>query len=328
MQQFVKMGRFLIQKRWNLSKPIRQSQDKPNLSIEIAGIKMQNPITVASGTFGLENKDFFDLSKLGAIVPKTVTLETREGNPPPRVMETPAGMLNAIGLQNKGIDHFIEKDLPKYLKLSIPVIVNISGKEESDYVECARKIDKTKVSAIELNVSCPNIKQGGIQFGIDPRAIHSIITKVKKTTKKPIVTKLTPNVTDITIPAKAAEDAGSDAISLINTLVGTSIDIKTKKFHLSNITGGLSGPAIKPVALRMVWQCANAVKIPIIGMGGITSAEDAIEFILAGATAVAIGTYNFVKPDVCEEIIRDIESYCVENNISDINDLRGKVGKL
>lgn len=286
---------------------------------------MSNPITVASGTFGLQHEQFFDLSKLGAIVPKRITLHPKEGNPPSRVMETPSGMLNAIGLQNPGLEEFIEQ-LPAYERLNIPIIVNISGSNESEYAKLAAKLTETKkIHGIEINVSCPNVKKGGMQFGADSKMTAKIVKAVKRETNLTVITKLTPNVTDITEIAKAAEGVGSDAISLINTLLGTSIDIKSRKFHLANITGGLSGPAIKPVALRMVWQVANAVKIPIIGMGGISSVNDIIEFILAGATAVAIGTYNFVNPRACEEFIEGLEKYLVENNIKDIRELIGAV---
>lgn len=300
---------------------------KPNLEVKIGKIKMKNPVTVGSGTFGLQHGQFFDLSKLGAIVPKGITLKPKEGNPAPRMIETPSGMLNAIGLQNPGLEGLLEQ-LPAYEKLGIPIIVNISGEREKDYAKLARELTKTgKVHGLEINVSCPNLKKGGSQFGADPKMTAKIIKAVKKETNLTVITKLTPNVTNIVEIAKAAESAGSDAISLINTLLGTSIDVKTRRFDLANVTGGLSGPAIKPVALRMVWQCANAVKIPIIGMGGISSVNDAIEFILAGATAVAIGTHNFVNPKACEEFIEGLEKYCIQNNIKDIKELRGKVIK-
>lgn len=300
---------------------------KPNLAVKIGKIRMKNPVTVASGTFGLQNGQFFDLSKLGAIVPKGITLNPKEGNPAPRTIETASGMLNSIGLQNPGLEGFIEQ-LPAYERLGIPIIVNISGENEKDYAKIASKLTETeKIHGIEINVSCPNLKKGGSQFGTDPKMTAKIVKAVKKSTDLTVITKLTPNVTDITEIAKAAENAGSDAISLINTLIGTSIDIKTRKFDLANITGGLSGPAIKPIALRMVWQCFNAIKIPIIGMGGISSANDAIEFILAGASAVAIGTYNFVNPKACEEFIEGIEKYLAENNVRDIKELIGVVRK-
>jgi len=300
---------------------------KPNLKVKIGKIEMKNPVTVASGTFGLQHGQFFDLSKLGAIVPKGITLDPKEGNSAPRTIETPSGMLNAIGLQNPGFEGLVEQ-LPAYKKLNIPVIVNISGKNKEEYALIAKKLTETNdIQGIEINISCPNLKKGGSQFGSDPKATEEIIKAVKKATDLPIITKLTPNVTDITEIAKAAEYAGSDAISLINTLIGTSVDIKTKKFHLANITGGLSDPAIKPIGLRMVWQCFNAVKIPIIGMGGISSVNDIVEYILAGATAVAIGTYNFVNPKAPEEFIEGLEKYLIENNINDINKIVGKVEK-
>lgn len=296
-----------------------------NLSVKIGKIKMKNPVVTASGTFNLEYSKFFDLRKLGAIIPKSVTLKPRDGNPPPRIYETAAGMLNAIGLQNNGLKNFL-KELSEYQKLNIPIIANISGETIDEYVELAKRLTESKkVHGLEINISCPNVKKGGLQFGTDPDVTFEIISKIRKSTDLAIITKLTPNVTDITQIAKAAERAGSDALSLINTLLGTAIDIKNRKFILANVTGGLSGPAIKPVALRMVWQTHNTVKIPIIGMGGILNANDAIEFILAGATAVAIGTSNFVNPKVCEEIIDGIEKYLIENNIMDINKLIGSI---
>jgi len=301
---------------------------KLNLKVNLAGIKMKNPITVASGTFGLGHADFFDLSKLGAFIPKTVTLNPREGNPPPRIIETPSGMLNAIGIQNKGLNHFIE-NLDKYEKIDTPLIANISATSAGEYAEMTKRLSETgKIDGIEINVSCPNVKKGGSQFGADPAATGEIVKAVRKATNLPIITKLTPNVTDITIIAKAAEKAGSDAISLINTILSTSIDAKTRKFQLANVTGGLSGPAIKPVALRMVWQVYNSVKVPIIGMGGASSVEDVVEFMLAGATAVAIGVYSFANPKGCAEIIDGLENYLIENKIDDINNIIGKVEKL
>lgn len=302
---------------------------KPKLEVNLAGIKMKNPITVASGTFGLQHADFFDLSKLGAIVPKGLTLNPKEGNPAPRTIETPSGMLNAIGLQNPGADKFMKENLPKYEEFNTPIIINISGTSAEEFAELAEKLTKTgKIAGIEINVSCPNVKKGGFQFGADPKATKEIVKAVKKATNLPILTKLTPNVTNIVEIAKAAESAGSNGISLINTILGTSIDAKARKFQLANVTGGLSGPAVKPVALRMVWQVANAVKIPILGMGGVSSAEDVVEFMLAGATAVAIGTYNFVNPKCCEEIINDLKKFCIENNIDNISSIIGKVEKL
>lgn len=307
----------------NMTEIIKEKIGTPNLEISVGKLKMKNPVTVASGTFGPQNGQFFDLSKLGAIVPKGVTLNPKEGNPPSRTIETPSGMLNSIGLQNPGVYAFIDT-LQAFKRYDVPIIVNISGESEDDYAKLAEKLTATgKIDGLEINVSCPNLKKGGSQFGSDPKATESIVKAVKKATDLTVITKLTPNVTDITEIAKAAEGAGSDAISLINTLIGTSIDIKTRKFHLANVTGGLSGPAIKPVALRMVWQCYNSVKIPIIGMGGIKDANDAIEFILAGATAVAVGTYNFVNPKAAEEIIEGIEKYLIENSIKDIKNLIG-----
>jgi dihydroorotate dehydrogenase (NAD+) catalytic subunit len=299
-----------------------------NLEVNLAGIKMKNPVTVASGTFGLQNGQFFDLNALGAIVPKGITLNPKEGNPAPRVIETPAGMLNAIGLQNPGVDKFIES-LPLYEKFQTPIIVNISGESPDDFAKIAGKLaDTQKVAGIEINVSCPNVKKGGFQFGANAIETAKVVTAVRKTTKLPILTKLTPNVSNIVEIAKAAEDAGSDGISMINTLLGTSINAKTRKFDLANITGGLSGPAIKPVALRMIWQVYNAVNIPILGMGGIASGEEVAEFMLAGATAVAVGTYNFVRPDAGLTIIEELKQFMINNKIEDINELIGKVEKL
>jgi len=298
------------------------------LEVNFAGIEMKNPITVASGTFGIENAQFFELDRLGAIVPKGITLNPKDGNPTPRICETASGMLNAIGLQNPGVDAFITM-LPEYAKFKTPIIVNISGESAEDYAELAKKLTATGlVAGLEVNVSCPNLAKGGSQFGADPEETKKIVRAVKTATNLPVITKLTPNVTNVAEIALAAEEAGSDAISLINTLLGTAINAKTRKFEIANVTGGLSGPAIKPVALRMVWQCHNAVKIPIMGMGGVTSAEDVIEFMLAGATCVAVGTYNFVEPDAAGKIAADLEEFCKNNNISDINDIIGKVEKL
>ena len=295
-----------------------------NLKTEIAGIKMKNPVMVASGTFGYgqEPAELIDLNQLGAIVTKTITFEAREGNPPPRIVETASGMLNAIGLQNKGVEDFIENSLPFLAKFDTPVIANIAGESAKDYAELAKILDKEKaVAGIEINISCPNVSKGGMFFCFDPRATSALIKTVRKETKKPLIVKLSPNVTDIALIAKEAENAGADAVSLINTLWGMSIDIKTRASRLGTPTGGLSGPAIKPVALRMVWQTAQAIKIPIIGCGGIMTGDDAIEFFLAGASAVQVGTANFVDNEAPIKVAQGIENYLDENNIKDYKEL-------
>jgi len=281
------------------------------MAVDIAGIKLKNPVMVASGTFGYgeEYSELIDLNKLGAIVTKSVTLNPRPGNPPPRICETPAGMLNSIGLQNDGLKVFIEKQLPFLSKFDLPVIVNVAGETIAEYVEVARALSKEpKVKGIELNISCPNVKKGGMTFGIDPKAVKELIEEVRAATKLPLIAKLSPNVTDITVIAKAAVSAGADALSLINTVLGMAIDIKTKKPKLATVTGGLSGPAIKPIAIRMVWQVAQVVKVPIIGIGGIMTAEDAYEFLLAGAKAVQIGTANFIDVETPLKIIEGLRS--------------------
>lgn len=278
--------------------------------VNIAGIKMKNPVMAASGTFGYgeEYSELIDLNMLGAIVTKSVTLKPRKGNPPPRICETPAGMLNSIGLQNDGLKIFLEKQLPFLSQFDTPVIVNIAGENIAEYVEIAKALSKEKgISGIELNISCPNVKKGCIAFGIEPKLTKELVKAVRKSTKLPLIVKLSPNVTDITVIARAAVSAGADALSLINTVLGMAIDIKTKKPKLANITGGLSGPAIKPIAIRMVWQVAHAVKVPIIGIGGIMTADDAKEFFLAGAKAVQVGTANFVDVQAAIKIIEGLK---------------------
>lgn len=297
-----------------------------NLSVDIAGIKMKNPVMVASGTFGYgeEYCTFFDLSELGAIVTKSITLRPRQGNRPPRIAETPSGMLNAIGLQNVGLDAFISEKMPFLRTLGIPIIVSISGEDETEYIEIAERLSQiADVSGLEINISCPNVAKGGMQFGSDSQMTYELINSLRCATNLPLIVKLSPNVTDIVEIAKSAEQAGADALSLINTFLGMSIDIKSRKPKLGNITGGLSGPAIRPIAVRMVWQVFNVVKIPLIGMGGIMNADDALEFIIAGATAVSIGTANFVNPTTAIEVIKGIEEYMQKNEFSDINDLIG-----
>ena len=298
-----------------------------NTKVNIAGVEFKNPVMTASGTFGsgMEYSEFVDLNKLGAVVTKGVANIPWEGNPTPRVQETYGGMLNAIGLQNPGIDVFIERDIPFLKKFDTRIIVNVCGKTVADYVEVVEKLSDQPIDMMEINVSCPNVKHGGIAFGQNPDALFEITKEIKKKAKQPVIMKLSPNVTDITEMAKAAEAAGSDALSLINTITGMKIDIYKRKFALANKTGGLSGPAIKPVAVRMVYQVANAVKIPIIGMGGIANAEDAIEFMMAGATGVAVGAMNFVNPYTTSEVVDGIEEYMKKMQVSDINELIGCV---
>lgn len=298
-----------------------------NLSVDIAGVTMKNPVTTGSGTFGSgeEFSEFVDLSKLGAVTTKGVANVPWPGNPVPRVAEVYGGMLNAIGLQNPGIDVFVERDVPYLKKAGATIIVNVCGKSEKDYVEVVERLSDEPVDLLEINVSCPNVKEGGIAFGQDPKALYEITKAVKAKAKQPIIMKLSPNVTDITEMAKAAVDAGSDALSLINTLTGMKIDIERRDFVLANKTGGMSGPAIKPVAVRMVYQVANAVDVPIIGMGGIATAEDALEFIMAGATAVSVGTANFINPATTLEVVDGIKAYMERHQIDDINELIGCV---
>lgn len=296
------------------------------LALEIAGLKLKNPVMTASGTFGYgeEYADYVDLNQLGGIVVKGLSLKPRLGNPPPRIMETSGGMLNAVGLQNVGVDAFLEEKLPYLRKYDVAVIANIYGESYSDYAGVAGKLSAASgVHALEVNVSCPNVKEGGLSFGCNPQAAAEVTRCVKAETHLPVIVKLTPNVTDITVIARAVEQAGADAVSLINTLTGMSIDLKTRKPHLKNVTGGLSGPAIKPVALRMVWQVAEKVAIPVIGMGGIMTAEDALEFMVAGAKAVQIGTANFVNPHVTLEIIDGMHHFIEHNKIKHITDIVG-----
>ncbi|MDE5781002.1 MAG: dihydroorotate dehydrogenase [Lachnospiraceae bacterium] len=298
-----------------------------NTKVKLAGVELKNPVMTASGTFGsgMEYSEFVDLNKLGAVVTKGVANIPWEGNPVPRVAETYGGMLNAIGLQNPGIDLFIKRDLPFLKKYDTKVIVNVCGKSLNDYLEVVERLSDEDVDMLEINISCPNVKEGGIAFGQNEKSVEMVTKEVKKKAKQPVIMKLSPNVTDITVMAKAAEAGGADVISLINTLTGMKIDIERQTFALANKTGGMSGPAVKPVALRMVYQAANAVKIPVIGMGGISCAEDAIEFILAGATAISVGTANFSNPFVTEEIAAGIESYMDRHKISDIAELIGAV---
>lgn len=298
-----------------------------NTKVTIAGVEFKNPVMTASGTFGsgMEYSEFVDLNKLGGVVTKGVANVPWPGNPTPRVAETYGGMLNAIGLQNPGIEVFVERDLEFLKKYDTKVIVNVCGKSIEDYVEVVERLSDEAVDMLEINVSCPNVKEGAIAFGQNAKALSEITTEIKKKARQPVIMKLSPNVTDITEMAKAAEAAGADALSLINTITGMKIDIHRKAFALANKTGGMSGPAIKPVAVRMVYQVANAVQIPIIGMGGIANAEDAIEFMMAGATAVSIGAMNFINPYTTVETVAGIEKFMQEKGIADINEIIGCV---
>lgn len=297
-----------------------------DLQVLIAGLSLKNPVMTASGTFGYASEfvDLVDLNRLGAIVVKGLSLEPSIGNPPPRIVETPCGMLNAIGLENVGIKAFISEKLPFLQTLSPPLIVNIYGKSIEEYSELARYIEDVEdISAIEVNISCPNVKSGGIAFGVDPQAAFDVISAVRKRISKTLIVKLSPNVTDITLIARSVADAGADCLSLINTLTGMVIDIETRRPKLANITGGLSGPAIRPVAVRMVWQVAQAVSVPIIGIGGIMTASDALEFLIAGASAVQVGTANFVNPRATLDIIEGIETFMVQHHIEKLSDITG-----
>lgn len=298
-----------------------------NTEVKIAGVTFKNPVMTASGTFGsgMEYSDFVDLNRLGAVVTKGVANVPWEGNPTPRVAEVYGGMLNAIGLQNPGIDVFMERDLAFLQNYDTNVIVNVCGKTVSDYLEVVERLSDAPIAMLEINVSCPNVKEGAIAFGQKADSLYDITSQIKKKAKQPVIMKLSPNVTDITEMAKAAEAAGADALSMINTITGMKIDIHRKKFVLANKTGGMSGPAVKPVAVRMVYQTAQAVKIPIIGMGGIGNGEDAIEFLLAGASAVAVGAMNFVNPCATVDVLEGIESYMRQYNIENVTDLIGAV---
>jgi len=298
----------------------------PRMAVQIGNLRLKNPVMTASGTFGYgeEYSEYVDLNRLGAIVVKGLSLQPRPGNPPPRIMETTGGMLNAIGLQNIGVDVFIEEKLPFLRKYDVAVIANIYGESYAEYQKVARKLSSVKgVHALEVNVSCPNVKKGGLSFGCDPRIAALVTRKVKEETDLPVIIKLTPNVTAITAIAVAVEKAGADAVSLINTLTGMSVNLKTRTPHLKNITGGLSGPAIKPVALRMVWQVVKCISIPVVGIGGIMTASDALEFMVLGARAVQVGTANFVNPRATTDILEGMQEYLQDNNIKDINEIVG-----
>lgn len=299
-----------------------------DLNVKIGNLELKNPVTTASGTFGFggEFKDFIDLSKLGGIFVKGLTLHNREGNDYPRMAETPSGMLNAVGLQNKGVDYFISNIYPEIRNFNTEIIPNVNGATVEDYIEVTEKLNEVAgINAIELNISCPNVKEGGMAFGVSCPSAVAVTTAVREAWSKTLIVKLSPNVTDITEIAKGVEGAGADAVSLVNTFLGMAIDSKTRKPILSTITGGLSGPAIKPIALRMVWQVYHAVKIPVIGMGGIMNAEDAIEFMLAGSVAIQIGTANFINPQISIEIIHGISRYLEENGFSSVLDIVGVI---
>ena len=302
------------------------NQNTPKMSVSFAGLNLRNPVMTASGTFGYgeEFADYVDLTKLGAYVTKGLCMHPRSGNPTPRIVETPGGMLNAIGLQNVGIDAFIEKKLPFIRSVDTPCIVNFFGETPEEYAEMAARLDDLpEVAALEMNISCPNVRQGGIIFGTDPACAASIVKACRAQTKKPLIVKLSPNVTDIVAMAHACVDAGADSLSLINTLIGMAVDLNKRRPVLANVTGGLSGPAVKPVALRMVWLVAKSVKVPIIGIGGIMNATDALEFILAGATAVQVGTASFITPGAAQKIAEDMEAWMRAQGETDINSLIG-----
>ena len=298
-----------------------------NLAVEFAGIKMKNPVTTASGTFGsgMEYSEFVDLNSLGAVTTKGVAKEPWSGNATPRICETYGGMLNAIGLQNPGIDLFIQRDLPFLQDYDTNIIVNVCGRTAEDYVAVVERLAEQDIALLEINISCPNVKAGGIAFGQDPKQVEKITSQIKQVAKQPVIMKLSPNVTDIAEMARAAEAGGADAVSLINTLTGMKIDVERRTFALANKTGGMSGPAVKPVAVRMVYQVAQAVKIPILGMGGIRTSEDALEFIMAGATMVAVGTANFNEPATTVQIVQGIEEFMELHGVEDISELIGCV---
>ena len=299
-----------------------------DLEVDIGGLRLTNPVMTASGTFGYGRQfaDIMDLNQLGAIVVKGLSLEPSPGNPPPRIVETACGMLNAIGLENVGLEAFIAEKLPFLKTLDVPVIVNIYGRHAEDYARLAKRLDELeKVAGLEVNISCPNVREGGIAFGSDPLMAARVTKAVRKNTGKPVIVKLSPNVTDIADIARSVEGEGADAISLINTLTAMAIDIKTRKPKLANITGGLSGPAIKPVAVRMVWQVAGAVEVPVIGIGGIMTYEDAVEFILAGATAIQVGTASFINPRAAIEVLEGLEAFLIREKISSVKELIGSV---
>jgi len=308
--------------------PVIVKRGEVDLRVAIGNLELQNPVMTASGTFGYgrEFADFVDLQRLGAIVVKGISLTPRAGNPPPRVVETACGMLNAIGLENTGVERFISEKMPYLAALGVPVIVNILGDSVEEYRRIAQRLsDVSGIGALEVNISCPNVKKGGVAFGTDPRMAAAVTAAVKEESPAPVIVKLSPNVTDVTVVARAVEEAGADAVSLINTLIGMAIDLKSRRPRLANVIGGLSGPAIKPVALRMVYQVARVVRIPVIGIGGIATAEDAMEFMLAGASAVQVGTANFVNPYACEDVIDGISRYVSEQKLGSVRELIGSL---
>lgn len=298
-----------------------------NLSVDLGnGLKLKNPVLTASGTFGYgtEYKDFVDLERLGGFIVKGTTLEARQGNPYPRMAETPSGMLNAVGLQNKGVDYFIEKIYPEIKDLDTNIIVNVSGSDPEHYAEVCRRLSRLeRISAVEINISCPNVKQGGMAYGTTPEGASLITSAARACWSRHLIVKLSPNVTDIVSIAKAAEDSGADSVSLVNTFLGMAVDVKRRKPYLSTVTGGLSGPCIRPIAVRMCWQVAKSVKIPVIGLGGIMSGRDALEFIMAGASAVQIGTGNFINPSLSQQVTDEIRDYCMREGIGSIAEIRG-----
>lgn len=307
---------------------MNMTNKKTNLRVDIGGIEIKNPVMTASGTFGyaVEFENYIDLNRLGAIIVKGLSLEPSRGNPPPRIVETACGMLNAIGLENVGLEAFIEKKLPLLTGVNTPIWVNIYGESIDEYAELSAHLEAVEaVSGIEVNISCPNVKSGGIAFGAYPESAAEVVRAIRKRTTKCLMVKLSPNVTDIVEIARSVENEGADAISLINTITGMAIDIETRRPKLANITGGLSGPAIKPVALRMVWQTAQAVSIPVVGIGGIMTAKDALEFLIAGAVAIQVGTANFINPHATIDIIDGIEAFLMERNISDVADIIGTI---
>jgi len=305
---------------------IQPLADMPDLSTDIGGMRLKNPVMTASGTFGYarEYAALVDLDRLGGIIVKGLSLKPSKGNPPPRIVETPCGMLNAIGLENVGIDAFVTEKLPFLRQLNTPVLVNIYGQRVEEYAQLAARIDDIpEIAGVEINISCPNVKAGGVAFGTDAHSAHAVVKAVRQRTAKPLMVKLSPNVTDVTLIARSAVDAGADSLSLINTLTGMAIDIHSRRPRLANITGGLSGPAIKPVALRMVWQVVQAVSVPVIGIGGIVSAQDALEFLIAGAAAVQIGTANFINARATVDIIEGIQAFLVRQKIASLADIIG-----
>lgn len=298
-----------------------------DLSVELCGVRLKNPVIAASGTFGFgrEYGELYDLSELGGISVKGLSLKPRMGNPPPRIAETPSGMLNAVGLQNPGVDRFIDEDLPWLLDKDVAVIANITGTTVDEYRRMAERLAPTGVHLLEMNISCPNVHEGGAAFGVKPESVYAVTKAVKAAARQPLIVKLTPNVADIVENALAAQEAGADALSMINTLTGVAVDVRARRMILANNTGGLSGPAVRPVALRMVWQCAKRVRIPIVGMGGIQTGEDAAAFMLCGASAVMVGTANFTDPFACPRIARELRAYCEEQGVSSVRELVGAV---